>query len=93
MFQALRKGALLFYYILPGPYNTRNPVWDAIGYDGPLGTLDGAAPKALRPTIVDRDTTLECDVVIVGSGAGGGTAAAVFAAAGLDVIVIESGDY
>ena len=93
VFQALRKGSLLFYYMLPGPHNTRNPVWDAIGYDGPLGKLDGAAPKALRPTIVDRDTTLECDVVIVGSGAGGGTAAAVLAAAGLDVIVIESGDY
>ena len=35
VFQALRKGALLFYYMLPGPGGTRNPAWDTIGYDGP----------------------------------------------------------
>ncbi|MHB8657746.1 MAG: GMC family oxidoreductase N-terminal domain-containing protein [Solirubrobacteraceae bacterium] len=93
VFQALRKGALLFYYMLSGPGGGRNPAWDAIGYDGPLGKLEGAPPKALAPTPVSTDTQLDCDVVIVGSGAGGGAAAAGRAAAGLDVIVIESGDY
>jgi choline dehydrogenase-like flavoprotein len=92
VFQALRKATLLFYYMLPGS-NGRNPAWDAIGYDGPLGKLDSAPPKALMTTPVDRDTTLSCDVVIVGSGAGGGTAAAVLASAGLDVVVIEAGGY
>jgi long-chain-alcohol oxidase len=90
-FQALRKGALLFYYMLPA--GARNPAWDAIGYDGPLGQLPDAPPKALTPTPIERDAELECDVVIVGSGAGGGAAAAVLAAAGLDVIVVETGDY
>ena len=94
VFQALRKAALLFYYMLPGPDGARNPAWDAIGYDGPLGTLPDAAPKALATVELDgRDLALDCDVVIVGSGAGGGATAAVLAAAGLDVVVVESGDY
>lgn len=93
VFQALRKAALLFYYMLPQPDGGPNPAWAAIGYDGPLGKLGGAPAKALTTTPIDRDTELECDVVIVGSGAGGGAAAGVLSAAGLDVVVIESGGY
>jgi choline dehydrogenase-like flavoprotein len=93
VFQALRKAALLFYYIVPGRHGGRNPAWDAVGYPGPLGTLPGAPPGALKLTPIDRDTSLQCDVVIVGSGAGGGAAAGVLAGAGLDVIVVEGGDY
>ncbi|MGZ4305652.1 MAG: GMC family oxidoreductase N-terminal domain-containing protein, partial [Solirubrobacteraceae bacterium] len=93
-FQALRKAALLFYYMLPGPEGARNPAWDAVGYDGPLGTLPDAPRKALTTVeLVGRDVELDCDVVIVGSGAGGGATAGVLAAAGLDVVVVESGDY
>jgi long-chain-alcohol oxidase len=92
-FQALRKGALLFYYMVPGGDGGRNPAWDLIGYDGPLGKLKKAKPKKLAVTDLDRDTRLDCDVVIVGSGAGGGAAAGVLAKAGLDVIVVESGEY
>jgi choline dehydrogenase-like flavoprotein len=92
VFEALRKGTLLFYYMLSGP-SGRNPAWDAIGYDGPLGALPDAPDKLLQITAINDDTTLSCDVVIVGSGAGGGAAAGVLARAGLDVIVIETGDY
>jgi choline dehydrogenase-like flavoprotein len=93
VFQALRKAALLFYYIVPERDGGPNPAWEAIGYDGPLGQLEQAPPPTLAPTAIERDTTLDCDVVIVGSGAGGGATAGVLAGAGLDVIVVESGSY
>ncbi|MDP2229268.1 MAG: GMC family oxidoreductase [Moraxellaceae bacterium] len=38
-----------------------------------------------------KSSTIECDVVIVGTGAGGGTAAEILSAAGLDVVMIEEG--
>ena len=82
------------YYLLPGSAaGGRSPVWDAIGYSGPLGVPSDAPPRAITPLAVDRDTALDCDVCIVGSGAGGGTAAGVLAERGLDVVVLEAGDY
>jgi choline dehydrogenase-like flavoprotein len=92
-FQALRKGVLLMYYMLPGAHGERSPVWDAIGYPGPLGPPETKPPRSIEPFTVDGDVTLECDVCVVGSGAGGGTAAGVLAQAGLDVIVLEAGGY
>ena len=88
LFAALKGAALLPYYIKGGP-----ALWDPMGYSGPLGTArrrPSGGADALRAT---ADTELTCDVVVVGSGAGGGTAAGVLAAAGLDVVVLEAGDY
>jgi choline dehydrogenase-like flavoprotein len=42
-------------------------------------------------TSLTRDVTLEADVAIVGTGAGGGIAAEIFADAGLRVLMVEEG--
>jgi hypothetical protein len=66
-FQALRKGLLTTAYTLPG-----TPAWERIGYPGPLGRRPTTEPR-LAPLQLGRDTTLDCDVCVVGSGSGGGS--------------------
>ncbi|MFJ4657329.1 GMC family oxidoreductase [Nocardia sp. NPDC088792] len=91
LFQALKGAAVTSYYLTPGPTGA-NPVWEHIGISPAFGPLAGAQ-RGLSPERPAEDTTIVCDVVVVGSGAGGGTAAAVLAEAGLDVVVLERGGY
>jgi long-chain-alcohol oxidase len=92
-FQALRKAIGFLYVMLPGANGARSPVWDHFDYPGPLRTQKSSTPRPLAVILPDRDLDLSCEVCIVGSGAGGGTAAAVLAAAGKDVIALEAGGY
>ena len=45
----------------------------------------------IRHPELSASTTVECDVVVIGSGAGGATIARSFAEAGLDVVIVEEG--
>jgi choline dehydrogenase-like flavoprotein len=49
--------------------------------------------KVIDGSRLERDYQIECDVVIVGSGAGGGTAAEILTVAGLNVVMIEEGPF
>ncbi|MFC9996700.1 GMC family oxidoreductase N-terminal domain-containing protein [Nocardia sp. NPDC127526] len=92
IFQALKGAALLAYNVTPGPTGV-NPLWEQIGYPAPAGALVSAPQPTLEPLRFTESTTLTCDVVVIGSGAGGGAAAAVLAESGLDVVVLERGNY
>jgi choline dehydrogenase-like flavoprotein len=47
--------------------------------------------KVIDASTLDADLTLEADVAIVGSGAGGGTTAEILSEAGLNVVLVEEG--
>lgn len=92
--QSLKKLTMFLYYGY-SEETSPNLTWKAIGYPGPLSAppSNEVAPKPIVPLTVTGNTKLSCDVVIVGSGAGGGVVAGELAEAGFSVIVVEKGPY
>jgi long-chain-alcohol oxidase len=90
-FQALKRLVNVAYYSWPMADGS-HPAWRAAGYPGPLPPPVPPHGDRLPTVEVMEDTTFDCDVVICGSGAGGGVAAGVLADAGLSVVVLEIGE-
>ncbi|HEY4870711.1 MAG TPA: GMC family oxidoreductase [Candidatus Dormibacteraeota bacterium] len=91
LFQVFKRLSLLAF-IGDTEDDGTNPVWPEIGYPGPV-SAPPSTPKSIRTTTLDGDTTLTCDAVVIGSGAGGGVVAGELSAAGKNVIVLEEGGY
>lgn len=88
---AFRTLTLVEFYGGTGPDGT-NPNWAQLGYPGPPEIVD-ADPQPF-PTFTPpagEVVELDADVVVVGSGSGGGVVAGELSAAGLDVVVLEAG--
>jgi choline dehydrogenase-like flavoprotein len=94
-FQSIKRLSAFLHY--GSSDDDGNPTWKALGYPGPLESdSDRIEPGPLpniRPLTPQMDMTLDCDVVVVGSGAGGGLIAGMLAEAGHQVLVVEKGPF
>ena len=90
---AVKGLTMTLHYALPDLGTGRNPNWEAIGYPGPPA-VPRQVPKELRVRRPETDElTIEADVCVVGSGAGGGVIAGELAGRGKQVCVLEMGAY
>src|SRR5437763_4611207 len=90
-FQTLKRLSGFIYFSVPNEQGV-NPNWEVLDYPAPAPPPSDA-PQPITPLTISRDTTLDADAVVIGSGAGGGVVAGELALAGKSVIVLEKGGY
>lgn len=90
-FQGIKQMVLFVAYgNLPG--GEPHPIWEAIGYEGPPGAGEKVS-KPIQPHDISDHHTITTEVLVIGSGAGGGVVAGELSAAGYEVMVVEKGRY
>ncbi|MGB1285477.1 MAG: GMC family oxidoreductase N-terminal domain-containing protein [Aggregatilineales bacterium] len=85
------KSLSVFLAYTNNPDKKKQPFWSDVDYPGPPGGSDDA--HRIQPFVIRDNRTLYTDVLIIGSGAGGGVVAGELSAAGYDVIVAEKGGH
>ena len=95
-FQAVKR-LVVFLAYAKAFEDGRNPNWRGTGYEGPDSRdqreRKGSEYFRIMPVRPEREMTLETDVCVIGSGAGGSVIAAKLAALGHRVVVLEAGPY
>jgi choline dehydrogenase-like flavoprotein len=90
---ALIGMTLFITYGAPDADSGQNVNWKVLNYPGPISPPP-ETPKTLDVHVPEgAEETIEADVCIVGSGAGGAVIAATLASRGLDVVVLDAAGY
>ncbi len=89
-FTSLKRITMFCYY--GSSKKGYHPAWKDMGYPGPPIAITDGALKTLNVNFVTHDK-IECDVLVIGSGAGGGVVAGTLSEHGKDVVVVDKGDY